>query len=136
MTRRNLIAAERTNKRPQGATQREISDTSRSPGHNLAKVLNKLFELYTIQTNTAVNGVKQLIQFIRGSFWWKFIGQLWFYRFISKYACWQRPTATWRKNLEDDSQAWWNRSVHSLLNKWNVQMTTGLSSFKEVSRYT
>ena len=47
------------------ATQREISDGSRSPGHNLAKNLNKLLEPYTSQTKTAVNGGKQLIQFIR-----------------------------------------------------------------------
>ena len=44
---------------------REISNASKTPGHKLAKVLNKLFDPYTRQTKTAVSGGKQLIQFIR-----------------------------------------------------------------------
>ena len=40
---------------------REVSDASKSPGHELAKVLNKLFEPYTSQTKTAITGGKQLI---------------------------------------------------------------------------
>ena len=44
---------------------REVSDASKSPGHKLAKVLNKLFESYTGQTKTAVKSGKQLVQFIR-----------------------------------------------------------------------
>ena len=44
---------------------REISDASRSPGHKLAKDVNKLFEPYTRQTKTAVSGGKQLIQFLK-----------------------------------------------------------------------
>ena len=49
----------------QGYPMREISNASKSPGHKLAKVLNKLFDPYTRQTKTAVSGGKQLIQFIR-----------------------------------------------------------------------
>ena len=49
----------------QGYPMREISDASRSPGHKLAKDLNKLFEPYTRQTKTAVSGGKQLIQFLK-----------------------------------------------------------------------
>ena len=44
---------------------REISDATKASGHKLAKVLNKLFDPYTRQTNTAVNGGNQLIEFIR-----------------------------------------------------------------------
>ena len=44
---------------------REVSDASKSPGHELAKMLNKLFEPYTCQTKTAITGGKQLIKFIR-----------------------------------------------------------------------
>ena len=44
---------------------REVSDASKSPGHELAKVLNKLFEPYTGQTKTAITGEKQRIKFIR-----------------------------------------------------------------------
>ena len=44
----------------------EHVNASKSPGHKLAKVLNKLFDqYYTRQTKTAVSGGKQLIQFIR-----------------------------------------------------------------------
>ena len=58
-----------------GNPMREISDASRSPGHKLAKILNKLFEPYTRQTKTAVNGGRQLIQFIReGRFDGNFLG--------------------------------------------------------------
>ena len=46
-------------------TLREISVVTKAPGHNLAKVLHKLFDPYTRQTNTAVNGGNQLIEFIR-----------------------------------------------------------------------
>ena len=52
-------------KADQGYPMREISDASRSPGHKLAKVLNKIFEPYTRQTKTAVTGGKQLIQFLK-----------------------------------------------------------------------
>ena len=44
---------------------REVSDASKSPGHKLAKVLNKLFAPYTCQTKTAVRGGKELIQYIK-----------------------------------------------------------------------
>ena len=44
---------------------REVSNASQSPGHELAKVLNKLFEPYTGQTKTAITGGKQLIKVIR-----------------------------------------------------------------------
>ena len=58
-----------------GDPMREISDASRSPGHKLAKTLNKIFDTYTQQTKTAVNGGKQLIQFIReGRFNGNFLG--------------------------------------------------------------
>ena len=59
----------------EGYPIREISDASRSPGHKLAKTLNKIFDTYTRQTKTAVNGGKQLIQFIReGRFNGNFLG--------------------------------------------------------------
>ena len=59
----------------EGDPMREISDASRSPGHKLAKTLNKIFDTYTRQTKTAVNGGKQLIQFIReGRFNGNFLG--------------------------------------------------------------
>jgi hypothetical protein len=45
----------------EGKPLREIANASHSPGHKLAKVLNKIFEPYTGKTETAVNGGKQLI---------------------------------------------------------------------------
>ena len=44
---------------------REIADNSKSPGHELAKDLNKVFEPYTGKTRTAVRGGKHLIDMIR-----------------------------------------------------------------------
>ena len=44
---------------------REIADNSRSPGHELGKALNHLFEPYTGKTRTAVKGGKHLIEMIR-----------------------------------------------------------------------
>lgn len=46
---------------------REISDATNSPGHELAKALNKVFEPYTGKTKTAINGGKDLISIIRGN---------------------------------------------------------------------
>ena len=45
---------------------REIANASNSPGHNLAKVLNKIFEPYTGKTKTAVKGGKHLVEIIKG----------------------------------------------------------------------
>jgi len=42
-----------------------VSDAAKSPGHELAKALNKLFEPYTGKTKTAITGGKQLIQFLK-----------------------------------------------------------------------
>ena len=44
---------------------REIANATNSPGHDLAKVLNKVFEPYTGKTGTAVKGGKHLIEMIR-----------------------------------------------------------------------
>ena len=49
----------------EGKLLREVSDASESPGHKLAKTLNKLFEPYTGQTRTAIKGGKQVIQFLK-----------------------------------------------------------------------
>ena len=48
-----------------GKPLREVSDATKSPGHKLAKTLNKLFEPYTGQTKTAIKGGKQLIKFLK-----------------------------------------------------------------------
>ena len=44
---------------------REIADNSKSPGYELAKDLNKVFDPFTGKTKTAVKGGKHLIQMIR-----------------------------------------------------------------------
>ena len=43
----------------------KIADNSRSPGHELGKALNRLFEPYTGKTRTAAKGGKHLIDMIR-----------------------------------------------------------------------
>jgi len=56
---------------------REISDATNSPGHNLAKVLNKVFSSYTNQTDRAINGGNDLIKQIKdGRFNKGFLGSL------------------------------------------------------------
>jgi hypothetical protein len=45
---------------------REICDNTNAPGHKLAKTLNKLFQSYTGQTKTAINGGHDLIDIIHG----------------------------------------------------------------------
>ena len=51
--------------KPPEMPMREIVDATNSPGHDLAKVLNKVFEPYTRKTGTAVKGGKHLIEMIR-----------------------------------------------------------------------
>ena len=54
---------------------REIADNSTSPGHELGKILNRLFEPYTGKTKTALKGGKHLIEMIReGRFDKEFLG--------------------------------------------------------------
>ena len=54
---------------------REIADNSKSPGHELGKVLDRLFEPYTGKTRSAVKGGKHLIEMIReGRFDKEFLG--------------------------------------------------------------
>ena len=81
----------------EGDPMREISDVSRSPGHKLAKTLNKIFDTYTRQTKTTVNGGKQLIQFIReGRFNGNFLGSC---DAVALYQAllWKRALSYWKE---------------------------------------
>ena len=51
--------------KPPEMPMREIANATNSPGHELAKVLNKVFEPYTGKTKTAVKGGKHLIEMIK-----------------------------------------------------------------------